>query len=121
MASTDPPPLKRTIKKPQLHQMVPLATAPSGKWKSGVSFLAVSSSPLAASSGILPRWRPGFSSAAPRRSTAPRLQTSASVFRAPSETRIETGSSRLRDSQTVWRSRRFLESNDQIGKVVVTV
>lgn len=25
MASTDPPPLKRTIKKPQLHQMVPLA------------------------------------------------------------------------------------------------
>ena len=25
MAQTDPPPLRRTIKKPQLHQMVPLA------------------------------------------------------------------------------------------------
>ncbi|GEM_PF-311814 len=96
MASTDPPPLKRTIK---IHQMVPLADSTIWEMEKRGQFprrFLLTPRCVVWDLAEVEAW---LLLRRTTRSTAPRLQTSASVFRAPSETRIETGSSRLRDSQ----------------------
>lgn len=88
MADRSDTPIKRTIRRQQLREMVPLADSTISRWSSAESFRDASLFPPVASSGTWRRSKPGWLRADQCQSLAPNLPTSGNGDRALFESRV---------------------------------